>query len=273
MKRIRCCVIGVFGSKWMHPCVMHEKQVSVWIRREWLWKSGRQGDKSGGKRGGKKGKGDKVVLGKVLLVFVWLCFCLFPFPFPLHPPHHATTHAHTHPPHTMQHGTIPHGHKKHEWLLTRTGHIIHGGDERLETEPTLPPWDKDGLLNNTHLMFKYPPFLVDAHKWCDNKVETCDVHAALKPLHGSQRRTQIVASVSKVAWMRIRRMPSDQTHNHAWRVAHQISLHAQQTDRCKCSGKNTVDHVHFECRFVKPLWAIFTQANRLSVNPFVPQTQ
>ena len=28
-----------------------------------------------------------------------------------------------------------------------------------------------------------------------------------------------------------------------------------------------------ECRFVKPLWAIFAQANRLSVNPFIPQTQ
>ena len=34
-----------------------------------------------------------------------------------------------------------------------------------------------------------------------------------------------------------------------------------------------MDHVHFECRFVKPLWAIFAQANGLSVNPFVPQTQ
>ena len=44
----------------------------------------------------------------------------------------------------------------------------------------------DGLLNDTHLMFKHPPFLVDADKWCDNKVETHDVHGALKPLHGSQ---------------------------------------------------------------------------------------
>ena len=34
-----------------------------------------------------------------------------------------------------------------------------------------------------------------------------------------------------------------------------------------------MDHVHFECRFVKPLWAIFAQANGLSVNSFVPQTQ
>ena len=168
---------------------------------------------------------------------------------------------------------ISHGLKKHERLLTRTGHIIHCGDERLETQPTLPPRYADGLLNDTHLMFKHPPFLVDAHKWCDNKVETRDVHGALKPLHGSQRRTQIVASVSKVAWMRVTRMPSHQTRNHAWRVAHQISLHSQQTDRCKCGGRITVDHVHFECRFVKPLWAIFAQANGLSVNSFVPQTQ
>ena len=36
---------------------------------------------------------------------------------------------------------------------------------------------------------------------------------------------QIVVSVSKVAWTRVRRMPSDQTRNHAWRVAHHISLH------------------------------------------------
>ena len=108
-------------------------------------------------------------------------------------------------------------------LQTRTGHIIHCGDERLETEPTLPPRYADGLLNNSHLMFKHPSFLVDAHKWCDNKVETRDVHGALKPLHGSQRRTQIVASVSKVAWMRVTQMPSHQTRNHAWCVAHQIS--------------------------------------------------
>ena len=66
---------------------------------------------------------------------------------------------------------------------------------------------------------------------------------------------------------------SGQTRNHAWRVAHQISHHSQQTDRCECGGRITVDHVHFVCRFVKPLWAIFTQANGLSVNPFVLQTQ
>ena len=80
--------------------------------------------------------------------------------------------------------------------------------------------------------------------------------------------------MSKVAWMRVTRMPSDQTRNHTWHVAHQISLHSQQTDRCKCGGRITVDHVHFECRFVKPLWAIIVaQANGLSVNSFVPQTQ
>ena len=68
-------------------------------------------------------------------------------------------------------------------------------------------------------------------------------------------------------------MPSDQTHNQGWRVAHQISLQTQQTDRCKCGMRLTVDHVHFECRFVKPLLAIFAQANGLSVNSVVPQTQ
>ena len=96
MKRIRCCVIGVFGSPWMHSCVKHKKQESVWIRREWWWKSGRQWEKSGKKRGGKKGKGKKWFWEKSF------CFCLtvsLPLPFfSLHPPpHHATTHAHTHP--------------------------------------------------------------------------------------------------------------------------------------------------------------------------------
>ena len=161
---------------------------------------------------------------------------------------------------------IPQGLKRFERLLTRRGRIIPCGDDRLETQPTPPPRYANGLLNDTHLMFKYPPFLVDANKWCDNKVETRDVHCALKPLYGSQRRTQIVASVSKVAWKRVRRMPSDQTRNHAWRVAHQISLRTQQTDRCKCGKRMTVDDVHFECRFVKPLWSIIAQANRLTVN-------
>ena len=88
-----------FGSPRMHSCVKHEKQVSVWIRREWWWKSGRQGEKSGRKRGGKKGKKGKSGFGKSLF-----CFCLtvsLPLPFfPQHPPHHHTTpHTHTHPPH------------------------------------------------------------------------------------------------------------------------------------------------------------------------------
>ena len=61
----------------------------------------------------------------------------------------------------------------------------------------------DKVFNHTLLMKKHPPWLVDANKWCDNKVDTRDVHCALKPLYGSQRRTQIVMSVSKVAWMRI----------------------------------------------------------------------
>ena len=56
MKRISCCVIGVFGSPIMYTCVRHEKQVNDWIRREWWWKSGRQGGKNGRKRGEKKGK-------------------------------------------------------------------------------------------------------------------------------------------------------------------------------------------------------------------------
>ena len=68
-------------------------------------------------------------------------------------------------------------------------------------------------------------------------------------------------------------MPSHQTRNHAWRVAHQISLHSQRADMRKCGIRITVDHVHFECRFVKPLWAFFAQANGLSVNSFVLQTQ
>ena len=120
--------------------------------------------------------------------------------------------------------------------------------------------------STTHLMMKHPPWLVDGNKWCDNKVETCDVHCALKPFHGSLRRTHIVRSVSKVTWMTITQMPCDHTHNQAWRVAHQISLRAQPTDRCKCGKRMTVDDVHFECRFVKPLWSIIAQANRLTVN-------
>ena len=110
---------------------------------------------------------------------------------------------------------IPQRLKRFERLLTRRGRIIPCGDDRLETQPTPPPRYANGLLNDMHLMFKYPPFLVDANKWCDNKVETHDAHCALKPLHGSQRTTQIVTSVSKVAWMTITQMPCDHTHNHA----------------------------------------------------------
>ena len=79
---------------------------------------------------------------------------------------------------------------------------------------------------------KQPPWLADGNKWCGNKVETRDVHCALIPLRGSQQ-THIVTSVSKVALMRITQMPCDHTHNHAWRVAHQISLHEQLTHRFK----------------------------------------
>ena len=55
----------------------------------------------------KKGKREKVVLGKVLFVFVDCVFAssLF-FPAPTH--HNTTTHAHTHPPHTIQHDGLVH---------------------------------------------------------------------------------------------------------------------------------------------------------------------
>ena len=67
---------------------------------------------------------------------------------------------------------------------------------------------------------------MDGNKWCDNKVEARDVYCGLKALHGCQQRAQIVMSVCKVGWMTITQMPCDNTHNRAWRVAHQISLHA-----------------------------------------------
>ena len=96
---------------------------------------------------------------------------------------------------------MPQGLKKHEPLLTTTGHLINLGDDRLETQPpSQQMWTRYSM---THLMMKYPPGLVDGNKWCDNKVETRDVHCALKPIHSSQRRTHIVTSVSKVAWMTI----------------------------------------------------------------------
>ena len=75
---------------------------------------------------------------------------------------------------------IPQGLKKFERLLTRRGRIIPCGDNRLETQPTPLPQHMDKVLNDTHLMMKHTPWLVDANKWCDNKVETHDVHCALK---------------------------------------------------------------------------------------------
>ena len=103
MKWIRCCVIGVFGSSRMYSCVKHEKQESVWMRREWLWKSGRQGEKSGRKRG-EKGEKGKSGFGKSPFVFCWLCLCHFPF-FPC--THQPTTCPHPHSP-TTHHGAFVH---------------------------------------------------------------------------------------------------------------------------------------------------------------------
>ena len=76
--------------------------------------------------------------------------------------------------------------KRLEHLLTATGYIINPGDDRLETQPTPPPQHMDKVLNDTYLMMKHTLLLVDTNKWCNNKVDTCDVHCALKPLHGSQ---------------------------------------------------------------------------------------
>ena len=56
------------------------------------------------------------------------------------------------------------------------------------------------------------------------------------------------------------------THTTMNGVLHTTSLHVQQTDRCKCGKRMTVDDVHLECRFVKPLWSIIAQANGLTVN-------
>ena len=89
---------------------------------------------------------------------------------------------------------------------------------------------------------EHTPWLVDGNKWCDNKVETPDVHCALKALHGCQQRTQIVMSVGKVACMTTAQMPCDNTHNHAWRVEHNISLNGTTchtvlyTTRHGCDG-------------------------------------
>ena len=99
---------------------------------------------------------------------------------------------------------IPQGLETFESLLRRTGHIINFGDNRLESQPATPPQYANGLLNDTHLMFKHPPFLVDANKWCHNNVETRDVHGALKQLHGSQRRTHIVKSAGNATRVRVK---------------------------------------------------------------------
>ena len=55
------------------------------------------------------------------------------------------------------------------------------------------------------------------------------------------------------------------TTMHGMLHAKSLSMLNQQT-RCKCGKRMTVDGVHFECRFVKPLWSIIAQANRLTVN-------
>ena len=58
--------------------------------------------------------------------------------------------------------SIPQGLKKHDPLLTRTGHIIPCGDDRPETQPTpASPQHMDKVLNDIHLMMKHPPWLVD----------------------------------------------------------------------------------------------------------------
>ena len=69
-------------------------------------------------------------------------------------------------------------------VWARTCRIINLGDDRIETQP--PPQHVDKMFNDTHLVMKHTQWLVDGNKWCDNKVETRNVHCALKPLHGSQ---------------------------------------------------------------------------------------
>ena len=126
--------------------------------------------------------------------------------------------------------------------------IFSSQHERRHRAQVIPsPEHVDKVFDGTHMMSIHKRLLVYPNKWCDNNVETRDVHGALKPHHDSQRRTQIVKSESKVAWVRVKRMPSDKTRNHSWCIAHQIVLCAQPADKCKCGKRMTVDHVHFEC--------------------------
>ena len=111
MKRIRCCVIGVFGSQRMHSCVKQEKtgecmdkkgvMVEEWKarRKEWMKKRREKREK------GKSGFGKSP-----------FCFCLtvsLPLPFfRLRPSHHDNTTHHTltlthHPPYNTTHWCTP----------------------------------------------------------------------------------------------------------------------------------------------------------------------
>ena len=49
-------------------------------------------------------------------------------------------------------------------------------------------------------------------------------------------------------------------------MLHTTSLSMLNQHRCKCGRRMTVDDVHFEYRFVKPLRSIIAQASRLTVN-------
>ena len=68
-------------------------------------------------------------------------------------------------------------------------------------------------------------------------------------------------------------MPSDQTRNNSWCIAHQMTLLVQPTDRRKCGKRITVDHVYFGCRFAKPLWQVFDQSIGLGMKALIPQIQ
>ena len=109
MKRIRCCVIGVFGSQRMHSCVKHEKtgecmdkkgvMVEEWKARRKEWK----------KKRWKKGKREKSGFGKSPFWFLFDCvFASSLFPCT----HHSITSQHMltlihHPPYNMTHWCTP----------------------------------------------------------------------------------------------------------------------------------------------------------------------